>query len=220
MTQPDSITKREYSELDRAYDYFNRELFNNQLPPPLITLQRKGRAMGYFHSERFQAVAGRDTVDELALNPDCFGAGDYEMLDTLAHEMCHLWQAHYGKPSRNGYHNAQWVQKMLAIGLMPFDTKVHTLADARRLEPEQIKKTGQQVSDFPLAGGLFERKARELIAAGWHIRWESKPLVSRRQAQKRNKVKYQCPLCAANAWGKPALKLICGDCREWMVVAG
>ena len=29
-----------------------------------------------------------------------------------------------------------------------------------------------------------------------------------------NRVKYSCPLCGVNVWGKPRLNLVCGDCSE------
>ncbi len=215
-----SVTKREYSELDRAYKFFNEKFFHSQLPPTLITLQRKGKAMGYFHGKRFKGVDdGQETVDELALNPDCFGLGDYETLNTLVHEMCHVWQAHHGKPSRNGYHNRQWAEKMVAIGLMPFDTKRHTEEDIRQLAVDQIKQTGQSVSDFPIPNGLFDRQAKALLASGWHIKWESKMLAGKRshQRKKQNKVKYHCSVCGANAWGKPILQLMCGTCMVTML---
>ena len=32
--------------------------------------------------------------------------------------MCHQWQQHFGKPSRNGYHNKQWADKMESVGLI------------------------------------------------------------------------------------------------------
>jgi hypothetical protein len=37
---------------------------------------------------------------------------------------------------------------------------------------------------------------------------ESKPSKSGKR------VKFTCPSCEANAWGKETLKLICGDCRK------
>ncbi len=44
------------------------------------------------------------------------------MLATLAHEMVHLWQHHFGKPGRGRYHNKEWAEKMKSIGLQPTTT--------------------------------------------------------------------------------------------------
>jgi ribosomal protein L37AE/L43A len=33
------------------------------------------------------------------------------------------------------------------------------------------------------------------------------------EKDKSNRVKYTCPQCAANAWGRPDLALVCGKCR-------
>jgi hypothetical protein len=44
-------------------------------------------------------------------------------MSTLVHEQCHQQQAEQGRPSRSGYHNKEWSQKMLAIGLQPINAK-------------------------------------------------------------------------------------------------
>ena len=94
-----------YNELTIAYDHFNRELFNSQLPPCLITMQRKNKAYGYFTGGRFGRRDGKEITDEIALNPSHFRARTVEQsLSTLVHEMTHLKQHHFGKPSRTGYH--------------------------------------------------------------------------------------------------------------------
>jgi len=36
-----SITTKEYNSFQKAYDFFNGELFSSSLPEVLITLQRK-----------------------------------------------------------------------------------------------------------------------------------------------------------------------------------
>ena len=38
MSKP---TRTTYGELQKAYDFFNRSLFKNELPPCLITLPRE-----------------------------------------------------------------------------------------------------------------------------------------------------------------------------------
>ena len=59
-------------------------------------------------------------TDEIALNPAHFASRPTAgTLSTLAHEMAHLWQHHFGTPSRTGYHNKEWAAKMREIGLIP-----------------------------------------------------------------------------------------------------
>jgi hypothetical protein len=41
-------TRDTYTQLDNAYDYFNRALFAGKLPPCVMTLHRKKGAYGYF----------------------------------------------------------------------------------------------------------------------------------------------------------------------------
>ena len=66
---------------------------------------------------------GKEVTDEIALNPSHFRDRSTEQsLSTLVHEMTHLEQHHFGKPSRAGYHNKQWAGMMKAVGLIPSDT--------------------------------------------------------------------------------------------------
>lgn len=99
--------------------------------------------MGYFSSKRFvrrkptaaqqqaQPPAGAaeftlplaSTTDEIALNPEYFAAVPLmEVLQTLVHEMVHLfWQAHFGTP-RCVLPQPRMANKMERLGLMPTDT--------------------------------------------------------------------------------------------------
>lgn len=174
-------TKQTYGEIQQAYDFYNQALFDGQLPPCLFTLQREKRTMGYFSSKRFvrrkptaaqqqaQPPAGAaefalplaSTTDEIALNPEYFAAVPLmEVLQTLVHEMVHLWQAHFGTPSRACYHNREWANKMERLGLMPTDTG----------QPGG-RKTGQTVMDYVIAGGAFEQASTRLLATQFAITW-------------------------------------------------
>lgn len=64
-------TETTYDELQIAYDYFNENLFDSQLPDCLITLQREKKTYGYFSPERFVSLNG-DKTDEIAMNPAYF----------------------------------------------------------------------------------------------------------------------------------------------------
>jgi SprT-like family len=108
---PKTPTKRTYDDFDAAYAYFNKRLFGGRLPPCLITVRPHRGAYGYFCSERFGSRDGNEVHDEIALNIRHFEKrSPCEILSTLVHEMVHLEQAHFGSPSRNGYHNREWAQ--------------------------------------------------------------------------------------------------------------
>ena len=137
-------TMQMYAFVQDAYDFFNDRLFAGKLPPCLLTLQREKNTMGYFSSNRWQG-GGKQVVHEIALNPAFFITHKpLELMQTLVHEMVHLWQHEFGKPSHRAYHNTEWANKMESIGLMPSDTG----------EPGG-KRTGQRMSDYPIEGGAF-----------------------------------------------------------------
>jgi predicted SprT family Zn-dependent metalloprotease len=201
-----AITQAEYGAFQEAYDFFNAELFKNALPNVLITLQRHARARGYFHAERFSARGANGKAHELALNPDTFtDRTDEEILSTLVHEMAHVWQQECGAPPRRCYHDKEWAAKMKAVGLHPSSTG----------EPGG-KETGQSMTHYIIAGGVYAQAYAKLKAAGFKLQWES-PAGNGNGAGKSkdsSKTKYSCPDCEQNAWAKPGAMLICGECYE------
>lgn len=203
-------TPQSYGPLHRACTTLNKKLFGGELPPCLVTLQRKKRALGFFSGRRFRSADGTIITDEIALNPVHFAQrGAKKVLSTLAHELAHQWQHHYGKPSRSGYHNAEWAAKMTEIGLVPSDTG----------RPGG-QKTGQAMTHYVKPGGRFDRVAERLIAQGFALAYverttkaEGKIALKKRQS----KTRYQCGSCRQNAWAKPGANLICGTCHEQLV---
>lgn len=196
-------TKEIYSELTKAYDYFNDTLFNGKLPRCIIVMQRKRGAAGYFWGKKWENH-DEEHADELALNPDVLrSATVIDTLDTLVHEMCHVEQFHFGTPSRNGYHNKEWGTMMHAVGLIPSDTG-----------KEGGKATGQRMTDYPEEGGLFMLAAEAFIESGFNLDWFSN--AAPKAAAKKNKTKFTCLDCDAHAWGKPELNITCGDCDSPM----
>lgn len=262
-------TKEAYAELQHAYDFYNEDLFEGRLPACMITLQRQKRTFGYYSKDRFGTRDGRKT-DEIAMNPEYFAVVSVvEVLQTLVHEMAHLWQARFGEPSRACYHNIQWANKMEEIGLMP----------SHNGQPGG-KKVGQSMADYVIVGGRFDLGTRRLITSGFAISWldrfpaarprpayvpalpgvdtgdgdddeaeagtsghvmdssgeldddpimaaaakppaESNPdlIENQKTGNRSNRNKYSCPSCALNVWGKPGLRVICGECEKQLVPA-
>jgi hypothetical protein len=202
-------TLQTYNGLNQAYDFFNERLFASSLPSCLITMQRKNRTYGYFAGGRFGTRDGKDVTDEIALNPSHFKTRTTEQsLSTLVHEMTHLWQHHHGQAPRVGYHSREWAAKMRSIGLIPTDTGA-----------PGGRETGQHVSHYIEAGGSFDHACVELLSLGFTLPyvelWGEKEVRTLRK-KAASKTRYACPVCSLNAWGKPAIHLICGYCNERM----
>jgi predicted SprT family Zn-dependent metalloprotease len=202
-------TRITYTSLDDAFAFFNRTLFAGRLPPCLITMQRSKTAYGYFAGGRFGSKDGKEITDEIALNPSHFHERSTEQsLSTLVHEMTHLEQHHFGKPSRSGYHNKEWAGLMKAVGLIPSDTGA-----------PGGKEIGQKVSHYIETGGRFQRVCAQLIEQGFRPlyveRW-SEGGDTLRKKKAASKTRYTCPKCQTNAWAKPYVHLVCGACDERM----
>lgn len=239
-------TRTTYDELQVAYDAFNAALFGASLPPCLLTLQREKRTYGYFSAKRFGNRAGQ-TTDEIALNPEYFAVLPVvEVLQTVAHEMTHLWQSHFGKPGRARYHNAEWADKMESIGLMPSSTG----------QPGG-RRVGDCMADYVIPNGRFATVVDELLRSRrFGITWFDRftppaplhPVGNASEASgvpelayavpategvaiipktptlavakdRSNRLKYTCAGCGLNAWGKPAIRLGCLTCNIELTAA-
>ena len=147
------------SQFQHAFDYFNAVLFDKKLTACMITIQRNKSYYGAFFPDRWADVEHIELVHEIGLNTSYFHERTlFQILETLGHQMCHLWQHLYGSPSRNGYHNGEWSEAMQAIGLMPSDTF-----------NEGGKITGQKMGEFTVKGGRFEQACIDLITSGFEI---------------------------------------------------
>ena len=193
-----SPSVEQYQALQDAFNYFNSELFNDELPQVMFMLQRKKGTHGYFWAESY--AQGDQKLDEIGLHPASFDRGDMHVMGTLVHEMCHLWQAHYGKPSRSGYHNKEWAEKMEEVGLTPKSVPLG-------------KRTGQRCTHEVDVDGDFKVSADRYLATHKVINWLGRDWISKSNANKKLKIAYECP-CGNKVWGKSGLDVVCGDCEE------
>lgn len=149
-----------YSEMQQAYDFFNKKVFSNKLPEILITFQRGKKHLGYFSPDRFN---GKSLVSELAMNPDLFAVRSLsDVLSTLLHEMFHVWQyyADVPKPKTPAYHDRVWGSEMEKAGLIPS----HNGLPGGR-------KTGVNMTHYIDPEGIFPDLIYELINSGYSISW-------------------------------------------------
>lgn len=149
-----------YTELQTAFDHFNRILFENKLPECMITLQRESSTYGYYSVNRFIKKNG-EKIDEIAMNPEYFSIRSIpETLSTLVHEMVHLQQQHFGSPGRGRYHNHEWANWMEYVGLMPSHTG-----------SPNGKRTGDRMSHYIVHGARFENACDQLMTTDFTLSW-------------------------------------------------
>ena len=236
-------TPQTYAELQTAYSHFNRELFSGQLPPCLLTLQRKPYTEGYFSPHCFineQQVL----IHEIALNPHYFAIRSLEeVLSTLVHEMAHLYHFESGEQlSRSGYHNRRFAAIMKAIGLHPSTTG----------RPGG-KETGQSLSHYIVEQGPFILACRKLMTETFCLTWYDRYIPPPKECPPPPPTSYEIientlqtgvteatlsaapavqatlelfPVprspatrqkyrcsCGHQVWGKPRLRLSCLDCQ-------
>jgi hypothetical protein len=194
-------TDTQFAAFQNLWDYFNQALFLGVLQPVLLNFSRKANTLGFFAPLRWERNG--ETTHEISLNPAYLRHREpREVVSTLVHEMAHAWQAQFGKPGRGGYHNQEWADKMEAIGLMPSSTAA-----------PGGKRTGDRVSHYIIEGGAFAQAFAAMpqeFLLPW-LCWEGKEGAKKPRVA--SKVKFTCPACRVNAWGRPGLLLACGACE-------
>lgn len=154
-------TEELYDSLKTAYEHFNQALFGGKLEKVIFTVQRQKGVMGYFAPDRWGNLKGRK-CHEIAINPSYIAnARLIEVMQTLVHEMVHCWQHCFGNPGRAYYHNKEWANKMMKVGLMPSSTG----------EPGG-KITGQHMGDYIIKDGPFLKAFYDLQnSKQFQLRW-------------------------------------------------
>lgn len=232
-----SPTQQLYSAIELMYDHFNGVLFDNMLPSVVLTVQKQKRIMGYFSPSSWASSEGQN-CHEIAINPEYIATFPLiEVMQTLVHEQAHCWQFCFGKPSRGGYHNREWSNKMLSVGLVPSSTG----------KPGG-KLVGQNMNDYPEPNGKFTSACEALVTTkGFSLPWVAisgvvvnqhpdtivecsnehvqalleKPIFEAigidiqvtEKPKSKQKTKYRCHKCLVNVWGKAGLNIVCDDCK-------
>ena len=199
-------TEQTYVPLLAAFTHFNRDLFAGALPDCLITRQRKASTLGYFSPNQFAAIGSDARTDEIALNPAHFRVcTPKDVCSTLVHEMAHLWQAHFGKLPRSGYHDRQWATAMRRIGLEPSSTGA-----------PGGKTTGYRMSHYIIDGGSFDLSYTAFEASGQTLRWGD-AFIRGNETRKAKRDTYVCPGCDLKALCVPKVRIRCERCDLRMV---
>ena len=200
-------TEQQYKQFQKLYNHFNKWLFANQLPSCLLLFStRVKKVKGYFASQRWQNETGMKAY-EITMNPYFTSkASDLEICKKLVEVMTTLWQCQCGTPSRSGYYNKEYAEKLESIGLIPSHTG-----------KEGGNRTGQNMDSYPHLTGRFIKAYRK-ISKNWLFPFrlaEEEWTKLSTNRKKMNKATYRCS-CGVTVFGKPNLTPI--ECKMCMTL--
>lgn len=122
ISSPAARSQQLLEELYRAFDHFNNTFAENKLPKVVITIQESGRrnAYGWFGNGFWTDRLAGDSVPEINLSAEYLSRGPNGLLETLLHEMAHLWNATVANVrdcSGGQYHNKHFKLAAEQFGL-------------------------------------------------------------------------------------------------------
>ena len=122
ISDPASRSQQLYTELYLSFDYFNELFADNKLPKVVITIQESGRrnAYGWFGDGFWSDRLAGESIPEINLSAEYMSRGATGLLETLLHEMAHLWNACVAKVkdcSGGQYHNKRFKEAAERFGL-------------------------------------------------------------------------------------------------------
>ena len=163
----------------------------------------------------------------LAINPKYLDRKIGDILGTICHELCHVYENAFIHIPRGGYHDKNWAELMEECGL----------------KPDYLNKSKTAVNHKIIKGGVFEdfvNKFKEEHGEGFFNIVEYSTVIEKKTKKalglsddaedddtpkadnadkpikkyNRNKIKYTCRCCGLTVWGKPSLSISCNECME------
>lgn len=207
---------RAVGQLEKIYRALNLDFFSGALPEPIITVQSKPGTMGHCSVAKVWKRKEDETY-ELNIAAEVLSYPIEETLDTMIHEMVHLYCRENGiqEVSRGGkYHNGKFKEEAEKRGLECYragqygwNTRPTDKLVEYALEKgwSEIKINRGQTWPGLRTGGTGPQHNGTATAGG-----------GRRPSSTR---KYICPKCGQSIRATKVVNIICGDCMERMVMA-
>lgn len=200
-------------ELHKAFGMLNQHFFEGTLPEPAITIQTSGKrlAMGWCTTqEAWFDKEGLVGKYELNISAEYLNIEFMETMDTLLHEMVHLYCKvnKIKDTSRNHtYHNAKFKEECLKRGFYFSDDKPHK--SYGWAFPKLTEDSKAVIGDFDLDQDVFVI-ARKRYGK---VKVDGEEGQGKERETKKS-FKWVCPGCSLIIRStKETIKVICGECH-------
>ena len=218
-----------YAKIQTVIDELDKNFFSGKGKQPIPELvfavnnQVRSCVTAFVSPDSLYDKKNNKKLQYMGINPKHLDRDVGEILATICHELCHLYEVAYIHIPRGRYHTKQWADLMADCGL----------------EPKYLNKSRTAVSETIIEGGIFEQfikdfkekynedyfniveysqsvEHRTKVALGIEDSDEDTPKADNAdkpiKVYNRNKVKYTCPNCQSKVWGKAGLHIECTDC--------
>lgn len=203
-----SASEKLWESWHGLFDFFNDQLFDSSLDRDRVILncsRSSGRGtlgfyMGFLAENKGAWIeqGGQEQKAEISMNPSKMAKyGPEETMATFVHELCHFWQDLHGNPGKRGYHNKEWADKMLEVGLKPINNK------------DPSKMTGMSMHHSIMEDGRFAQVIKDLPE---ELKLPFLGLATAKPAAKTGYEKWFCPQCKQICRAKASAQLACMPC--------
>lgn len=205
---------RAVSQLEHIYNALNTDFFQDELPIPIITVQSKPRTYGHCTTSKvWQRKDGG--AYELNIAAEVLNYPIEETLDTMLHEMVHLYCRENGikEVSRGGkYHNKRFKEEAERRGLVcvPCGQYGWNTTPSDNLVEYALSKGWNEIK---IGRGslppIIRTGASGTAQTGAETTGGGKRPSSTR--------KLQCPKCGCSVRATKTVRIMCMDCMEQMI---
>lgn len=208
-----SKMSRAVSQLEHIYNALNTDFFDGELPVPIITIQSKPGTYGHCSVAKVWQRPDGNTY-ELNIAAEALNYPIEDTLDTMLHEMVHLYCRQHGiqEVSRGGtYHNNRFKDEAERRGLECYRTEKYgwNTQPSDRLVEYALEKDWNEIK-------IGRSTLPPMIRTGARgpVQPEANTPGGRRPSSTRKLI---CPKCGQSVRATKKVNIICGDCIEHMM---
>jgi len=207
-------------ELHKAFKIINKKFFENAIPLPAITIQSSGNrklAMGWCTTkEIWHDKDGKTKLYEINLSAEFINISFMETMDTLMHEMVHLYNITHNikDVSRGGtYHNKRFLERALKSGFVYEEDKPDATYGYSFVKLSERTKVLLKELDIKQEVFSLGRKTQSELHDLSEIKNDEENTKKERKTHR-----WICPSCDMILRStKPDLNIICGNCQQQLL---
>lgn len=205
---------RAVSQLEHIYNALNTDFFQNELPIPIITVQSKPGTYGHCTTSKvWQRKDGG--AYELNIAAEVLNYPIEETLDTMLHEMVHLYCRENGikEVSRGGkYHNKRFKAEAERRGLVciPCGQYGWNTTPSDKLVEYALSKGWNEIK-------IGRGSLPPIIRTGASGTAQTGAETSGGGKRPSSTRKLQCPKCGCSVRATKTVRIMCMDCMEQMI---